>query len=37
MCALSRLALIGLAIIATTRRCGRPRFRRTVDKEAARA
>ena len=37
MCALTRLTLIGLAIIATTRRCGRPRFRRTVDKETARA
>ena len=34
MCAMTRLALAGLMILATTRRCGRPRFARPVDKAA---
>jgi hypothetical protein len=32
MCAMSRLAFVGLMILATTRRCGRPRWETKVDK-----
>jgi hypothetical protein len=34
---LTRLALFGLLLIATTRSCGRPRFARSVDKRSAAA
>jgi hypothetical protein len=32
MCAMTRLALFALLVIATTRRCGRPRWSQKVDK-----
>jgi|AACY02.2.fsa_nt_gi hypothetical protein len=32
MLALTRLALVGLIVFATTKRCGRPRFGGAVDK-----
>jgi len=31
MCAMMRLALFGLLVVLTTRRCGRPRWTRKVD------